>query len=133
MDELDPQDLEEVERVAREYSAAFRAADPQRAVNLSILPVVDCVDVGTRCGVYVMDQTEFEEHVREHKNENFHTDVKNIVIESLGKNAALARVQASISLQSGDSADVEWVEFLARTHDGWKVWANWLGPYPREL
>jgi hypothetical protein len=22
------------------------------------------------------------------------------------------------------------VDFLARTDDGWRIWANWLGPLP---
>ncbi len=130
MIQLDPEDQKEAERAARAYAEAFRAADADKAVALSVLPMVDCVDVGSRCGVYMMDREEFEEHVRQHEHENFTTEVMDVVIEPLGKNAALARVDARVCMEHGALADIEWVELLARTEDGWKVWANWLGPLP---
>jgi len=128
--QLDPKDLEEVRRVAREYSEAFRTADSRRALDLTILPVVDCIDLGSRAGVYLMDAGEFAHLVEEHRHEDFTTEIVSLDIQPLGKNAALARVEAEVRKPDGRVGQVEWVEFLARTAEGWKVWANWLGPYP---
>lgn len=130
MIQLDPEDLEEVKRVASEYTAAFRAADADKALALTVLPVVDCIDLGQRCGVYQMDRAQFAETVLEHANEEFTTETTSLEIEPLGKNAALARIDAVVRKEDGTEGTIEWVEFLCRTDEGWKVWANWLGPYP---
>lgn len=130
MEELTPDDLAEVERVAREYTAAFRTSHAARALDVVKLPVVDCVDLGPRAGVFVMEEDEFAEHVRHHHEEDFHTDPYTLSVSSLGKNAAMAYFKAKLSKESGETGETEWVTFLARTENGWKVWANWLGPVP---
>ncbi len=130
MIQLDPEDVKEVKRVAAEYTAAFRAANAAKAVELTVLPVVDCVDLGERSGVFLMDEEDFAHSVRVHADEDFTTETTAIEIEPLGKNAALARVEAVVRKPTGEQGEIEWVEFLARTEEGWKVWANWLGPLP---
>ncbi len=131
MIELDPEELEEATRVAQAYTDAFRRADAEAALSLTVLPVVDCIDLGARCGVYIMDKSQFVESVLEHQNEDYTTETTSLTIEPLGRHAALARVEAVVTKPDGRSGEIEWVEFLARTADGWKVWANWLGPYPQ--
>lgn len=130
MIELAPEDLKEVERVATEYTAAFRTANVPQALEMSVLPLVDCLDLGTRSGVYLMDETALTETVREHANEDFTTETTSMIIEPLGRHAALARIEAVVRKPDGREGQIEWVEFLARTGEGWKVWANWLGPLP---
>ncbi|MEI6915361.1 MAG: nuclear transport factor 2 family protein [Armatimonadota bacterium] len=130
MIELDPVDRIEVERVALEYAEAFRTADVEAATALTILPQVDCLDLGSRSGIYIMDGLEFGQNVAAHANESFTQETKSVVIEAMGKNAALARFEAVLRKPDGSEAEIEWVEFLARTDAGWKIWANWLGPLP---
>ena len=130
MIELDPVDRIEVERVASEYAEAFRTADVEAAMALTILPQVDCLDLGSRSGIYIMDVLEFGQNVAAHANESFTQETKSVVIEAMGKNAALARFGAVLRKPDGSEAEIEWVEFLARTNAGWKIWANWLGPLP---
>lgn len=130
MIELNPEDLEEIERVATEYTAAFRAADADKALALTMLPLVDCIDLGMRAAVFLMDHEDFTHSVLEHAHEDFKTETKSIIIEPLGKNAALARIEAVLTRPDGATGETEWVDFLARTDEGWKIWANWLGPLP---
>ena len=130
MIQLDPEDVIEIERVAAEYTAAFRKADAAAALALTMLPMSDCIDLGSRAGVYIMNEEDFTHSVLEHANEDFTTVTKSIVVEPLGKNAALARIEAVVTKPDGRTGETEWVDFLARTDNGWKIWANWLGPLP---
>ena len=130
MVQLDPEDAIEVERVAREYTEAFRTADADKALALTVFPVADCVDLGEVSAVFLMDKEQFVHSVLEHANEEHTTETTAVTIEPLGHNAALARVDARLRKPDGSEGEVEWVEFLARTTDGWRVWANWLGPLP---
>ena len=68
--------------------------DAAAAQALTVLPMVDCIDLGSRAGVYIMNEEDFTNSVAEHANEDFTTVTKSIVVEALGKNAALARTEA---------------------------------------
>ncbi len=133
MSVLEPKDLQEIERVARAYAAAFRSADADGALSCACVPVVDCVDLGEIAKPFVMDHDSFVEGVREHANEDFTTEVTGVRVEAMGANAALAWITARVRRPNGREAATGWVEFLARTEQGWKVWANWLGPLPAEF
>ncbi len=130
MSKLNPEDIAEIERIAAAYTAAFRKADAAAAQALTVLPMVDCIDLGSRAGVYIMNEEDFTNSVAEHANEDFTTVTKSIVVEALGKNAALARTEAVVTKPDGRTGTTEWVDFFARTDQGWKIWANWLGPVP---